>query len=352
MKEDIIKSLELIKIPDGLSEDVGMGIARAKQKESIRMKRSYLRNAAIAAACAAVVLAASFTAVAAYVSPFTKDVMKNKAYGAALEFAVKHADSEEQSQSIAEMLIGDLAYDKATEESSVNFGLEGFAPVYNVAFKVAGFEYEIQVNAKTLEVVSYLRSADDGWEEHLSAAQNGEKPSIETLTPVEAQFIAQDWFGLYDTANCGDNSLRGETSPEKDGMTVKLTHGGYIYECVVDPDSGEVSEAAITEEKGSKDRHRHEPNSEYIGLYRANRIILEEYSLKYSPYDYFNADNMYVMSLNFVARTQRRGDKTIDSGYDDDVYVAVLQIKDTSIRAEIVINARTGELISDKVLAE
>ena len=355
MNNDIRNALNAIPVPDDLGKSVEAGVKRAEsERRNIIMKKGLARKAAIAAACAAVILAASFTAVAAYVSPYTKDVMRNKAYGAALEFAVAHADSEEQSQSIAEMLIGGLDYDRSAEESSVNFGLDGLAPIYNVGFKVAGFEYDIHVDAKTFEVVSYERNADEGWEEHLLDVENSdEMPSAEPLTPVEAQFIAQDWFGLYDTANCGDGSLSASVYPEKKEMNVEITHGGYIYQCAVDSETGEVSKASITEEKGKKsDRHRHEPSGEYIGLYRANRIVLEEYSLKYSPYDYFNGENMYYMALSFIAKTQTRGDKTFESGYGTDVYSAVLQRRETSIRAEIVIDAKTGEVISNKVVTE
>ena len=354
MNNEILEALKTIPVPADIENSVNAGIKRAEsERRDIGMKKNYLRKAAIAAACAAVILTASLTAVAAYVSPFEKSTMTNKAYGAALEFAVAHADSEEQRQSIAAMLIDDLAYDKSTEESSVNFGLEGFTPIYNVDFKVAGFAYEIQVDAKTFEVISYERSFDEGWEEHLSAVENSEKPSVQTITPVDASFIAQDWFGLYDPKNCGDSSLSATVTPDNDGINVRLTHGGYVYECNVDNDSGAVTKATIAEEKSSKgDRHRHEPSDEYIGLYKASRIVLDEYRLSYSPFDYFNPENMHAMSIDFVAKTQKRGDKTFDSGYGDDVYVAVLQLKETSIRAEIVINAKTGEVISNKVTTE
>ncbi len=351
MKNDISNALNMIPVPADIEKSAAAGVKEA-MNERVGKKR-YLRRAAIAAACAAVILTASFSATAAYISPFTKAAMTNKAYGAALEFAVSHADSEEQSQSIAQMLIGDLAYDKSAEESSVNFGLDGFTPVYNVSFKVAGFEYGIRVDAETFEVLSYERTSDEGWEEHLSAFESGEKSSAETLTPVEAQLIAQDWFGLYDTANCGDGSLSATVSPEKNEMSIELTHGGYVYQCYVDAETGEVTKAEISEEKGKKgERHRHEPSDEYIGLYEANRIVLDEYRLAYSPYDYFNPENMHLMSIGFVSKVQKRGDKTFESGYGEDVYLAVLQLKETSIRAEIVINARTGEVISNKVVTE
>lgn len=359
MTNDIKDALKTIPVPDDLDKSVYAGIRRAEsERNGIKMEKKFIFKVAAIAACAAIILTASLSAVAAYISPFMKSTMTNKAYGAALEYAVRHADSEEQSISIGAMLINGLEYDKSTEESSVDFGIDGFTPIYNVRFKVAGFAYDIQVDANSFEVISYERTSDEGWEEHLAADADTERDiSEQPVTTVEAILIAQDWFGLYNTQNCEDSSMSSTGGPENDGesytFSVYITHGGYVYSCNVDPFSGKVIKASITEEKGkSKERHRHESSNEYIGLYKASQIVLEEYRLSYNPYDYFNAENMYAMHIDFIAKTQKRGEKTFDSGYEDDVYLAVLQLKETSIRAEIVINAKTGEIISNRIITE
>lgn len=309
-----------------------------------RRKRSVIMNIKkIAAIAAAVIITLTVTVSA---TAFTGLIGKEKALGSAFTFAVSHADNVEQRDELANLIIGGYSYDESAEETEISLGLLGLRPVYNVSFKVGGYAYDMQVDAKSGVVTGCSREVDENWAEHIKTADNRIDVSSE-LTPTEAMLIAQDWFGLYDTGNCVEGSVASTVFERTDDeYIINTVHGGYSYSCNIGVYTAAVTNISITEVNSSGKRHMHEPTDEFIGLYEASRIVCKEMNVFYSD-DSLNTSDGHYINVGFIAKVQYREDRTIDSGYDTDIYMANVQVKNQPLRVTLIIDARTGEIISN-----
>ena len=276
-----------------------------KEQERRRISMSKKKLVTIIAAAAAVVV---LTIGAAATTVYTGLVGEESAFGSATTYVVKHADSEDEKNNLANFILAGLTYDKSSETQEVSFGLSGFRPVYNVKFKVGGFAYTVKVDAKTGVAISCDREIDEGWKEHLeneAHSGNTSDPSeklysgIEIVAPTpgveydmgnisvgDVFLIGQTYFGLDVTQ--GDNCWRvysaqsfANYAASTISFVVQEKHAGYVYECSIDSATGEVTELFVGEdpEYDGDDVHRHTRSDEYIGSYQATIIAREEMGL-------------------------------------------------------------------------
>ena len=277
-----------------------------RERRKITMSKKRLITAAIAAA---VTVLLSVSVVAA---TFTGLTDGNNAIGSAMTYVVRNAETKEEGDMLANYILAGLSYDEMFEEQQANLGFSGLRPVYHVSFKVGGYAYDVDVDAKTGVVISCERQIDEGWEEHLENDVNGGKgydpsaelysgieivaptPNVEydmgDIPPGDTFLIAETYFGL--DVKQGDNcwhehSARSFANYATSPITyvVQEKHAGYVYECSINSATGEVTELYVGEdpdfnpEDYSDDVHKHTRLEEYIGSYQATIIAREELGL-------------------------------------------------------------------------
>lgn len=307
----------------------------------------------IAAIAAAVVVILTVTVSA---TAFTGLIGKEKAFEAARAYVIRNTD-EKGKVSTWTLFLEGLEYDTSVEETDVKLGLTaGFRTVYNVKFKIAGYAYNITVDAKTGVVLDWSQEIDEGWEEHLEEVEfRGPADGIweHEVGGMDAINIATDYFGLYNTGyiGCGVNGGSAGTSPNFDtepySIHVDYEHGGYIYYCDINGTTGEVMKAEIAEDMSySGERHQHEPNHDLIGLYRAVVIVRE--ALGISREDTVSYYTIGVRYEPAEATLEYEGEiLPIYNGYGTDVYIVTINQHLT--QANIAVDAYTGEIIEKKV---
>ena len=331
-----------------------------KPKNRIRM----MKTVALAAALI-MLIAGTVTAVGVRNMSF---VGRDNALGSAMNYVVNNADSEEQRQMLSDFILSGLAYDEFTEETKVDFGLVGLRPAYHIHFKVGGFSYDIDVDARSGVVMSCERSVDEGWEEHLQSDRSElskvqfysdfdipdtldqetiNNTVIGDISDNDAYLIAEDYFGLDMIGYMGDgcvHSMQGHAKADYSAEVLRylmqIRHGGYVYECIVDSVSGEVSKPLVTIDTLEinyeiGEMHLHE-KSEYIGRYRARQIACEE----------FGGERISAMWPSLMQTEYEQGGMMWPSGYDVDVYTVMIILDEQASSVYLAIDAHTGEIIS------
>lgn len=320
----------------------------------------------IAAAVLATLLSVS-VAAAATLATFTGLVSKDEIYDIATTYVVMH---EEDGAKLAEYFIEGLSYGESSEETEVSFGLSGLRPVYNVKFKVGGYEYTVTVDAKTNVVLDCKKEVDPSWDEHLKNADYSEplKPTQEdienwdnsrnVINSIQAALIAQDYTGLsgYGLYQCGEalGTWGAEPIYGVDPQRFEFTtnHGGYRYTVVVNAETAEVMSCDIVP-YGSDKGHTHEQDTEHISSYDAT-IIAAEHLRSVGFDDCTPGDIGNLISFS------RRNDETIKkiagmivSGFDvsylrGDFYTLYYFHDNFEIAEILFMDAYTGVIISTK----
>ena len=330
MKEYLKKAVDLIEIPGGVKESVMAGIDMAiSERKDIKMKRSVKKIATVGIAAAVTVCALGVTAAA--VTVFSGNIGRENAFASAASYAVSHADGGEKEELVG-LIVGGKANVESVSESEISLGLSGLRPVYNVDFTVGGYAYSMEVDGKTGVVLEYSRV--------LSSEEPPAKelPENFEVTMTDAFDITSDWFGLFNTKACEDWRYNSSCEDTEDGYKVVAEHGGYAYSCKVDRKTGSVSEASVTEIKGAKNRHLHEADESYFGLYNAKKLIYKDIGSVPEP------DSGIAVHVTFVADTPEK-----PNGYGMDVYLGSADLVNSTVSNAYVIDAHTGEIISGSV---
>lgn len=314
----------------------------------------------IAAIAAAVIVILTVTVSA---TAFTGLIGKEKAFEAARAYVIRNTD-ERGKVSTWTLFLENLEYDTSVEETEVKLGLTaGLRSVYKVEFKIAGYAYDITVDAKTGTVLDWSQEIDEGWEEHLEEVEfRGPADGIwePEIGSMDAMNIARDYFGLYNTGyiGCGVNgeSASGEPNFKTEPYSIHVDHehGGYIYSCDVNGTTGEVMNAEITEDESySGERHQHEPNHDLIGLYRAVVIVREELGISRE-----DTVSYYTIGVRYEpneATTEYEGEfLPLYNGYGTDAYIVTVKPNLTQAGivshayTEIAVDAYTGEIIEKR----
>lgn len=333
-----------------------------RQRGGITLNKKRLITIALAAILA---MAIGVTTVAA--AAFTGLIGKEKAFEAARAYVIRNTD-ERGKVSTWTLFIEGLEYDTSVEETEVRLGLTaGLKSVYKVKFKIAGYAFDVTVDAKTGDVLDLSRETDDGWEEHLKEVEfRGPADGIweSEIVGLDAFNIAEDYFGLYNTGYEGCGVTGVSTSSEINFNTepysihVHYEHGGYIYSCDVNGTTGEVMNAEIAEDESySGERHQHEPNHGLIGLYRAVMIVREELGI--SREDSFVYSTVRARFVPNEFALEYEGELLpVYNGYGTDVYIVTVNQDLTQAGiavdacTEIAVDAYTGEIIEIKAEPE
>ena len=341
------------------------------EHERRRIYMSKKKLTAIIAVAAAITMLLSVSVVAA--ATFTGLTDGNSAIGSAMTYVVRNAETKEEGDMLANYILAGLSYDAIFEEQQANFGFSGLRPVYHVSFKVGGYTYDVDVDAKTGVVISCDREIDEGWDEYLENETHGvsvggrklpegyysgiervlPEPDVEydmgNISPVDSFLIAETYFGL--NINQGDNCIweggykesgpNYATSPIT--HVVQLLHAGYVYECSIDSITGEVTELFVGEdpEYSGDNVHKHTKSDEYIGSYEAALIAREEMGLDpdVTPYPSFCAEDTEYTSEGEVT-------------YHDVYWCAYNKFDgDSQTLTTLIIDAKTGEVLL-KLVAE
>ena len=317
-------------------------------------RRHIIMNIKKIAAIAAAVIVTLVATVSA--AAFTGLIGKEKAFEAARAYVIRNTD-EYGKVSTWTLFCEGLEYDTSVEETEVKLGLTaGLRSVYKVKFKIAGYSYDITVDAKTGTVLDWSWETDEGWEEHLEEVEfRGPADGVwdpEAIVGYDALDIATDYFGLYNTGyiGCGVNGGSAGTAPNFDtepySVHVDYEHGGYIYSCDINGTTGEVMNAEITEDESySGERHLHEPNYDLIGLHRAVMIVRENLGITGKNEGDPTIIARYEPS---EAMLEHEGEfLPVYNGYGTDVYIVT--INQGLTQANIAVDAYTGEIIEKKV---
>ena len=287
MNDSVEKALQSIEIPEELHERVVEGIGRLEAKGTDVMKRSVIKIAAIAAAAAVVALgsvtAAAFSGVegAERALGFSG---KEQAFGTAATYVVKNAETKEQSDYLANLILSGMTYDIDSEDSEVTLGLLGLRPAYTVKFKVGGYSYEVVVDARSEVVLDCKSTVDENWESYVKDELGGKEETMSDLYSgydvknigeyegveidlsgtEEVYYAVKDYYGLDAPSEPGcDGCLNGQVFISYETPIVYVTqfyHGGYIYENRYDPSTGELTELYVGEDESfsGENSHRHE----------------------------------------------------------------------------------------------
>lgn len=354
MNEPIKRALEEIEIPEELCTLTEKTIMQSVSKRRvISMKRSVTKIAAIAAA-AAVIAVGSVTVAAFSGVEGAERVLgfsgREHAFGAASTYVVKNAETEEERDMLANLILAGMTYDINSEDSEVTLGLSGLRPAYTVKFNVGGYVYEVVVDARTEVVLDCKSTADENWDSYVRDELGGTERELglysgyeivkpdSTVGPTEkndgydAVYAVKDYYGAdaADGVSC-DDTWNGQIAASYENPTVYVTqlcHGGYIYENRYDPSTGEVTELYVGEDEnyGGSDVHRHEhTGSGRIGSLGAVRIARSE--------GYDRPIVSYVAGYAF------------DDGSVADIYAASMMEPDGEGTATLYIDAYSGEIL-------
>ncbi len=331
--------------------------------ETAARPKSRIRGA-LKTAAAAAALAAVLTVTATAIN-FTGLMSGDEAVVCVMNYAVRNADTEEESSDLSAAILGGLSYDAASTEKTVEFGNFGLRPVYNVSFKAAGNIYYADVDAKTGVVLSCEKEPDPDWKEHLketadtSAVKFGSgyirlkegtdrdsKAETGDIDFEQAFMITEEYFGL-DAAGTDSYPMCTErftsflgTQDKYSGDTmhhlIYITHGGYVYEARIDSVSGEVLEAYASEDPDFEgERHLHTASDEYIGIYHAYLMAKEAAAAEFGDGADFNVYSVGVVKADDLCPRDR---------YEETVYG-----ESVSKFLKLIIDARTGEVIESSV---
>lgn len=316
---------------------------------------------------AAAALAMLLTVSVAAATTFTGLVSKEEILDTAMTYVVMH---DEDGGKLAEYFYEGLSYGESSEETEVSLGLSRLTPVYNVKFKVGGYEYTVTVDAKTDVVLDCKKEVDPSWDEHLKNADYSEphQPTQEdienwdnsrnVINSTQASLIAQDYTGLSRSGlyqcgevlgTCSTKTIYG-VDPQRFEFTTN--HGGYRYTVVVNAETAEVMSCDIVS-YGSDKGHTHEQDTEHIGSYDAT-IIAAEYLRTVGFEDCASSDICELIPFN------RRTDETIKkiagmtvSGFDmsylrGDFYTLYYFHDNNKIAEILFMDAYTGVIISTR----
>ena len=387
MKEQLKNALHMIDVPDDIGDCVFEGIKRTKQERTgITMTRS-VKRIAIAAVAALLLLTFSVTAMATYTFE-VGDNDANSAFNTALSYVIDNAEKGEERDVIVYSSNNGL-YDKLVEGR-----LSGLRPIINVKFKVGGYAFDVDVDAKTLVVVKCSKKVDKNWDEHFDK-EGYQKMiyerdlSLGLIEPdvtegdvesIMAMSIINDYFGFgYCESNYG-GGIGWLLNYDTDPMSYKceIRHCGYFYECSVDSVTGEVFGVTfreMTEDEiikqtehmrffaGGEDitdtivyethLHEHRDDFEYIGEFKANMIAIEALGLSLRKNDpawnsriwsnsliiNHNSDNGIVYSS-----IKHNGVELILPEGVDSYYAYTVQPYKNGREINVFIDARTGEV--------
>ena len=323
---------------------------RAVRMTENTKRRPLFRTVAIAAA-AAVIIALGTVAAAA----FSGLIGEEEAYNAAKAYAIREAQKSDDIDAFT-LFDKQLEYDTGVEyaeNSGVELSLSGLKAVYDVYFKIGGYSYKITVDAKSGVVINAEASTDTNWQKHLDeVAFNGPADGKwEPKDGLDCLMIAQDYLGL---GRCEDKSLNAVSEPNFDTVPyscdIRILHGGYKYTVNVDGESGEVN-AILAEEDTDFDpatahKHEHDPNDPYIGMFEAKVIAMNDLGIT-------SADGYSVyLTYDEYGRTVTGGDGeeiVVKNPYGTDVYYVYAQIPNQAVRSEVVVDAKTGEILGRNV---
>ena len=309
----------------------------------------------LAAAAAAAVIAATSITAAAFCGNESAEMLlgftgREQAFGNAATHVVKTAETEEEANRLAGFILSGLAYDIESEDQSVTCGLSGLRAVYNVKFKVGGYSYEVKVDAKTGVVLDCQRSLDENWETYLAdEIENRPEPEETVLAGgyvisgyneastmgdidyADAVIIAKDAFGLTPCSAEGE-IIRGWTDYSTDpaNNAIQISHGGYIYECLVNSGDGSFTELYVGDDpEYIGERHTHTPDTGYITGAEAIAIADEhcahhqfslmflEYTEQYAVFGKDGGDTVTVFidaKTGEVAQVNRSDDSGVEHG--------------------------------------
>ena len=314
-----------------------------------KKRRPIFRTAAIAAAIA-VIIALGTVAGAA----FSGLIGEEEAYNAARAYAIKEAQKSDEIDAFT-LFEKKLEYDTSveySENSGIDLSLYGLKAVYNVYFKIGGYSYKITVEAKSGEVIAAEASTDPNWQKHLDeVAFSGPADGVwEPKDGLDCLMIAQDYLGL---GTCEDKSLNAVSSPNFDTVPyscdIKIFHGGYKYTVNVDGETGEIN-ALLAEEDEDFDpaashKHEHDPNYPYIGMFEAKLIAMN--ALGITPADGYA---IYI-SFDKNGRIVEHDGVTepIGNPYNTDVFYVYAQIPGQTVRSQIAVDAKTGEILDRNI---
>ena len=356
MNEAIKKALDEIEIPAELHALTEDSIMQAVSERRISiMKRSVIKIAAIAAAVAVIALGSVTVAAFSGVEGAEKVLGfsgKNRAFGSAATYVVENAETEEERDYLANMILAGLTYDINSEDSEVTLGFSGLRPAYTVRFKVGGHAYEVVVDARTEVVLDCKSTVDENWESYVNDELGNHeivsdfycgyevvKPDVAVGQTVDydeydAMYVVKDYYGLDapDGEICKDG-WNGQVAASYENPTVYITqlcHGGYIYENRYDPSTGEITELYVGEDKdySGSDVHKHlHAASDRIGSYGAIKIAREE--------GYARSAVVYI------------ADYTLDDGTTTDIYAASsVDVSEGEPRTvTLYIDAYSGEIV-------
>ncbi len=276
-----------------------------------------------------------------------KYIGEKSAWTTAVQHAADNADNQEQKTAISNLIPKDNNYDISANLGKVQLDAENGKMVYEVEFRVSGFEYEYEIDALTGDVVKYDREADDDYRDsqtsasdnsdsknssdNNSSSSNNKSSSANYIGEQKAKEIALKHAGVSESSA---KELEAELDRENGTYIydVSFKSSGYEYDYDINATTGEIvrsdreaDDDYRTDNNKSSSNNKTSSNSaaNYIGEQKAKQIALKhagisESSTKELEAELDHENSTYIYDVSFKS-----------SGYEYDYEV----------------NALTGEII-------
>ena len=313
--------------------------------------------AVIAAAVFTVLLSVSVAATVAYMGL----ISEQEAFHAAENYVVMSEMDESIKDELGSAIIGGLVYDNDISAAETDLGLSSGRFVYNVSFKTGGYSFKVMVDAKTGVVLKCDREVDENWEnvydelreqadkriEELKQENEKEQAELAAKMPkirdTQLREMFVDFFGLHP-------SLRSEESwretpwldwdSESRIATATMKIEGYVYSCLINGDTGEISDDKVVEDPDyTGERHLYQHIDGIISLADAIKLGEEAIGVTEADYEYgyvysdYYPDDMYYIDYDVdIIKVHFTLGANIEE-FDELPYY------------NVILNARTGEVI-------
>lgn len=328
------------------------------QSRRIIMSKKKLA-AVIAAAAVIVLMTVGVAAAVAYMGL----ISEQEAFHAAENYVVMSEMDENIKDNLGAAVVGGLVYDNDISVAETDLGLSAGRFVYNVSFKTGGYSFKVMVDAKTGVVLKCDREVDENWDdvydelkeeadkrlEELKAQNEREQAELAAKMPkipdTQLREIFIDHFGIHGSLRSKESfsespwlRLDGDSSLLIAGMTID----GYIYTCLINGDTGEVSDDKVVEDPDYiGERHLYQHIDGIISLYEAVKLGEQTLGVTEADYEYGYASAAYYPADLYY----------ID--YDIDIINVLFVLNDIDDEIEygerprytVVLNAKTGEVI-------
>lgn len=353
--------------------DEALDYGAEKTKRGITMSKKKLISTAIAAALV-VALATMSVSAAVSIANYADDKTSNEVIRAAEIYIAESADSDGEFDLATAVLMG-LGYDGEVMIGEADFGFSGLKPIYNVSVKVGGYAYSLVLDAKTKEVLSCDRAADEGWAAHIEEVREERLETRDYKSDIVVDEIKKDDVVIGDITTTDaadiicDYLENDECSLVRNSFIsvgpnyatnplsrfVRVSHAGYVYEALVDSVSGEILHLEAfaiadgynlwysgSDPVNDVHIHEHTDDREFIGSVGAKRAAAEALSSDgrdWSVGPYERHENGSQTMVNEIA--------IADLGFPEDLdyYYLGTAYCDGDLKL-VFVEARTGEVLA------